>query len=72
MSFERWASRLTIEEDFLGAGSGVRRADDRAVRPTCLGGKGGGAVVIINLAGLALAILLTVFLVFALLFPERF
>jgi K+-transporting ATPase KdpF subunit len=33
---------------------------------------GGGAAVSANIAGLVLAILLTVFLVAALLFPERF
>ncbi|MEU7876020.1 potassium-transporting ATPase subunit F [Dactylosporangium sp. NPDC049140] len=51
----------------------VSVADDRGVRGSRPGGAGGGAAVSAeNLVGLVLAVVLTAFLIAALLFPERF
>ncbi|MBT2212511.1 ATPase [Actinomadura sp. NEAU-AAG7] len=52
--------------------SGVRPADGGAVRPVRAGREGGRAAVTAqNTVGLVLAVLVTVLLVAALLFPER-
>jgi K+-transporting ATPase KdpF subunit len=60
-------------KEWHGAGSGVRAVDDRVVSRAGSDGAGGGqAVNAENLVGLVLAVALTVFLVVALLFPERF
>nr|WP_240962657.1 K(+)-transporting ATPase subunit F [Antrihabitans stalactiti] len=51
----------------------VHRADGRDIRPARPGRACGGAAVNLdNIVGLALSVLLAVFLVAALLFPERF
>jgi K+-transporting ATPase KdpF subunit len=53
-------------------GGGVHPADGGDLRPARLHPEVGRAPVIQNLVGLALAVLIAVFLVAALLFPERF
>jgi K+-transporting ATPase KdpF subunit len=61
------------EEEWRDAGSGVRAVDGGAVRVAGAVGEGGGAAVnAANVVGLVLAVALAVFLVVALLFPERF
>jgi K+-transporting ATPase KdpF subunit len=59
--------------EWHGAGPGVRAVDTGAVRRAGVGGARGGAVVNVeNAIGLVLAVALTVFLVLALLLPEKF
>jgi K+-transporting ATPase KdpF subunit len=68
--FAGWVGRQLRR---LDDGSGLCRADDRLVRRPGLRREGGGAPVsAANIAGLVLSAALTVFLVAALLFPERF
>ena len=73
---EAWANNQRIDLDegeWRGAGSGVRAVDGGAVRAARAGGTGGGtAMSVENLVGLVLAVVLTVFLVLALLLPEKF
>ncbi|TQM31383.1 potassium-transporting ATPase subunit F [Nocardia bhagyanarayanae] len=51
---------------------GVHRAHDRGVRTAGSDSTRGGEAVTANLIGLALAVLVAVYMVAALLFPERF
>ncbi|WP_097247420.1 potassium-transporting ATPase subunit F [Nocardia amikacinitolerans] len=51
---------------------GVHRAHDRGVRTARSDSTRGGEAVTANLIGLALAVLVAVYMVAALLFPERF
>lgn len=73
---EAWANNQRIDLDegeWHGAGPGVRAVDGGAVRAARAGGTGGGtAMSVENLVGLVLAVVLTVFLVLALLLPEKF
>nr|WP_243844724.1 potassium-transporting ATPase subunit F [Microbacterium sp. Be9] len=51
----------------------LHRADSRAVRPRVPGGQGGGAAVIVfEILAAALAVAAVVYLVVALVAPERF
>jgi K+-transporting ATPase KdpF subunit len=60
------------QKEARGGRSGLRAADGGSVRSARSRRTGSGATVTANLVGLVIACVLAVFLVFALLFPEKF